>query len=167
MFSYLFPVGTQAQSMQAELICQHFKDFGRNPKDYDQIITGDLGSVGQRALLDLLKEKGYDMEGRHMDCGIEIYDGKAIPNDLEWGNESGWVGYYDNNNLEIAKKVAAEIGINQIKAEMLPTDKYEELEKIVNRRIGLINNYKLWDKRVEILLQCFEVQEPQRAFERA
>lgn len=61
----------------AELICQHFKDFGRNPKDYDQIITGDLGSVGQRALLDLLKEKGYDMEGRHMDCGIEIYDGKA------------------------------------------------------------------------------------------
>ncbi|MBQ5675239.1 MAG: stage V sporulation protein AD [Lachnospiraceae bacterium] len=61
----------------AELICQHFKDFGRNPKDYDQIITGDLGSVGQRALLDLLKEKGYDMEGHHMDCGIEIYDGKA------------------------------------------------------------------------------------------
>lgn len=61
----------------AELICQHFKDFGRNPQDYDQIITGDLGSVGQRALLDLLKEKGYDMEGRHMDCGIEIYDGKA------------------------------------------------------------------------------------------
>lgn len=57
-----------------ELIAANLKDFGRKPEDYDRIITGDLGLVGQRALLDLLKEKNIDIESRHMDCGIEIYD---------------------------------------------------------------------------------------------
>lgn len=53
---------------------QHFIDFGSQPEDYDKIITGDLGSVGQRALIDLMRERGYDISARHMDCGIEIYD---------------------------------------------------------------------------------------------
>lgn len=57
-----------------DLIAAHFSDFGRTPDDYDKIITGDLGYVGQRALLDLLQTKGIDITGKHMDCGIEIYD---------------------------------------------------------------------------------------------
>lgn len=57
-----------------ELIAANLQDFGRKPEDYDKIITGDLGLVGQRALLDLLKEKNIDIEAQHMDCGIEIYD---------------------------------------------------------------------------------------------
>lgn len=60
----------------SSLICQHFADFGRTPEDYDWIITGDLGLVGQRVLLDMLAEKGFDLSGKHMDCGIEIYDEK-------------------------------------------------------------------------------------------
>ena len=60
----------------SSLICQHFADFGRTPEDYDRIITGDLGLVGQRVLLDMLTEKGFDLSGKHMDCGIEIYDEK-------------------------------------------------------------------------------------------
>lgn len=60
----------------SSLICQHFADFGRTPEDYDQIITGDLGLVGQRVLLDMLAEKGFDLSRKHMDCGIEIYDEK-------------------------------------------------------------------------------------------
>ena len=59
-----------------DLIYQHLKDFGRKPSDYDKIITGDLGTVGQHALLDLLGEKDVDIAGQHMDCGIEIYDAK-------------------------------------------------------------------------------------------
>ena len=55
-------------------IYQHMADFGTKPSDYDKIITGDLGSVGQQALLDMLKEKGVDISKVHMDCGIEIYD---------------------------------------------------------------------------------------------
>lgn len=57
-----------------DLIAANLRDFGRKPEDYDKIITGDLGLVGQRALLDLLKEKNIDIESQHMDCGIEIYN---------------------------------------------------------------------------------------------
>ena len=60
----------------ADTIRQHLQDFGRRPEDYDKIITGDLGSVGQTALLDLLEREGIDIAGNHMDCGIEIYDAK-------------------------------------------------------------------------------------------
>ena len=60
----------------ADTIRQHFEDFGTAPKDYDKIVTGDLGKVGQHVLLDLLQTSGIDLEERHMDCGIEIYDCK-------------------------------------------------------------------------------------------
>jgi len=56
-----------------DLIAAHLQDFNRKPEDYDKIITGDLGLVGQRVLIDLLKEKDIDIESQHMDCGIEIY----------------------------------------------------------------------------------------------
>lgn len=58
----------------ADLIAGHLADFGRTPGDYDKIITGDLGSVGKEALLDLLKQKQVDISQVHMDCGIEIFD---------------------------------------------------------------------------------------------
>ncbi len=58
----------------ASTLEQHFIDFGSHPDDYDKIITGDLGKVGQRVLIDLMNERGYDISTRHMDCGIEIYD---------------------------------------------------------------------------------------------
>lgn len=58
----------------ASTLEQHFIDFNSQPDDYDKIITGDLGKVGQRVLIDLLMEKGYDIFTRHMDCGIEIFD---------------------------------------------------------------------------------------------
>ena len=57
-----------------DTIAQNLMDFGRQPSDYDRIITGDLGSVGQRILIDLLDKQGFDISQQHMDCGIEIYD---------------------------------------------------------------------------------------------
>ena len=45
--------------------------------DYDAIFTGDLGAVGKRILLDLLKEKGYDIESIYQDCGLLIFDGET------------------------------------------------------------------------------------------
>ena len=42
---------------------------------------------------------------------------------------------FTGDNGEIAKKVAEEIGISNVKAEMLPTDKYNELEKILKNRV--------------------------------
>lgn len=57
-----------------ELIAQNLEDFHWQPSDYDSIITGDLGSVGQEILIDLLKKKGYDISEVHEDCGKLIYD---------------------------------------------------------------------------------------------
>lgn len=58
----------------ADTIRQSLEDFGRTPADYDKIITGDLGSVGQKLLFELLNEKGIDITKQHMDCGMEIFD---------------------------------------------------------------------------------------------
>ncbi|MCD7818931.1 MAG: stage V sporulation protein AD [Lachnospiraceae bacterium] len=58
----------------ADTIYQNLMDFNYQPEDYDHIITGDLGYVGQHILFDLMKEKGFDISGQHIDCGIEIYD---------------------------------------------------------------------------------------------
>ena len=61
----------------ASTLEQHFIDFNSRPEDYDKIITGDLGKVGQRVLIDLLRDKEFDISTQHMDCGIEIYDGDS------------------------------------------------------------------------------------------
>lgn len=57
-----------------DTITQNFKDMGRSEADYDRIITGDLGYVGQSILFDLVKEEGYDIRKKHMDCGMTIFD---------------------------------------------------------------------------------------------
>ena len=58
----------------ADTIERNLEDLGREPDDYDRIITGDLGYVGKQILLDLLKGRGIDIKEQHMDCGIEIFD---------------------------------------------------------------------------------------------
>ena len=57
-----------------DTIYTHLSDLNRKPTDYDKIITGDLGYVGREILIELLKQKGADIEDVHMDCGIEIFD---------------------------------------------------------------------------------------------
>lgn len=57
-----------------DVIWTHFNDFSRGPEDYDLIVTGDLGQVGKKILIDLLQEKGADISENYTDCGIEIYD---------------------------------------------------------------------------------------------
>ena len=61
----------------ADVIYTHFKDFNTTAEDYDKIITGDLGIVGKTILLDLLRDKGYDISKVHMDCGIEMFDASS------------------------------------------------------------------------------------------
>lgn len=67
-------MGAAMAPAAADLIMQNLIDFDVAPEYYDKIITGDLGTVGQQALIDLLKEEGVNIEGQHMDCGIAIYD---------------------------------------------------------------------------------------------
>ena len=67
-------MGAAMAPAAADCIAQSFEDFKRSPGDYDKIITGDLGTIGREILIDLLKEKGYDISEVHTDCGIEIFD---------------------------------------------------------------------------------------------
>lgn len=57
-----------------DTIVQHFEDFKRTPEDYDRIITGDLGYVGQSILFDLMRGKGIDIKKNHLDCGMTIFN---------------------------------------------------------------------------------------------
>lgn len=58
----------------ADTIEMHLKDFGKDAGEYDRIITGDLGYVGQSILFDLMRKKGIDIKQNHMDCGMTIFD---------------------------------------------------------------------------------------------
>lgn len=84
---------TDANNMGASMapaavstIYNHFKDTGRTPKDYDVIATGDLGKVGKRITIELLKDQGYDLTSNYIDCGDEIF------NHEEQGTASGGSG---------------------------------------------------------------------------
>ena len=67
-------MGAAMAPAAADTIYQHFVDFDRTPEDYDLIVTGDLGVIGRELVLDLLKEKGYDLTDKYFDCGIAIFD---------------------------------------------------------------------------------------------
>ena len=60
-----------------DTILANREDFGREMEEYDQIVTGDLGYIGSTILLELLKKNGVDIEERHMDCGMKIFDQKT------------------------------------------------------------------------------------------
>lgn len=70
-------MGAAMAPAAADTIYAHFTDFDRSPEDYDLIVTGDLGVVGRELLLDLLKQKGYDLSKKHFDCGIAIFDDRT------------------------------------------------------------------------------------------
>lgn len=60
-----------------DTILQNLSDFERTPEDYDRIITGDLGYVGQTILFDLMRKNEVDIKQNHMDCGMVIFDQQA------------------------------------------------------------------------------------------
>lgn len=57
----------------ADTIARHLQDTGRQPDYYDLFVTGDLGTYGRELTIRLLRQKGYDIEGRYTDCGMIIY----------------------------------------------------------------------------------------------
>ena len=52
----------------------HFTDMKKSPRDYDLIITGDLGQLGKEALLALAQREGLCLEGKLVDCGVLVFD---------------------------------------------------------------------------------------------
>ena len=58
-----------------DTLARHFKDTGRTPKDYDLIVTGDLGLYGKEILKDyMLSSYNIDLGDVYNDCGVMLYD---------------------------------------------------------------------------------------------
>ena len=57
----------------AVTITDFLRDTKTVPKDYDLILTGDLGEVGSKCLYSLLEDDGIDLKGIHNDCGLMIF----------------------------------------------------------------------------------------------
>ena len=71
----------------ADTILKHLADTNRKARDYDLIVTGDLGALGSRILKDLLWEKGVDIQNNHVDCGEIIYN--VIEDEFQGGSGAG------------------------------------------------------------------------------
>lgn len=55
----------------------HFDDTGREPSDYDRIVTGDLGSLGKEIVLDFFRQDGVDLSPVYEDCGVLLFDAET------------------------------------------------------------------------------------------
>ena len=60
-----------------DTMINHFKDTGFRPKDYDLIITGDLGLVGKAIVLEMMKKENYNLDKMFKDAGEEIFDAEV------------------------------------------------------------------------------------------
>ncbi len=52
----------------------HFEDLRLSAKDYDLIVTGDLGQLGKDALLTMAQREGLELGGKLTDCGTLVFD---------------------------------------------------------------------------------------------
>lgn len=69
-----FNMGGAMAPAAVDTITAHLKDFGRDLSDYDLIVTGDLGKIGRSTAMDLLRQKGLDVQDHQfLDCGLLIY----------------------------------------------------------------------------------------------
>lgn len=57
-----------------ETIKAHFHDLCVGPKDFDLIVTGDLGQIGKEVLMELARQDGISLGGKLADCGTLIFD---------------------------------------------------------------------------------------------
>lgn len=67
-------MGAAMAPAAARTLKDFFEDTSTSPADYDLILTGDLGEIGKKLLLELLQKDGIDISGNHDDCGLMIYD---------------------------------------------------------------------------------------------
>lgn len=67
-------MGAAMAPAAADTIFNYLNDTQTDPKDYDLILTGDLGKVGSALLEDILLREGIDITQNHNDCGLMIYD---------------------------------------------------------------------------------------------
>lgn len=66
-------MGAAMAPAAVETLVRFFEDTGESPKNYDLVVTGDLGFEGGSLLGALMRAEGYDLGDRYTDCGQLIY----------------------------------------------------------------------------------------------
>lgn len=66
-------MGAAMAPAAADTIKQNLLDTNNHIK-YDEVITGDLGSIGKKITNEILQKESLNIEGKHNDCGMLIYD---------------------------------------------------------------------------------------------
>ena len=69
-------MGAAMSFAAAESIIEYFRESNLKPRDFDYIVTGDLGKVGTDILRAILSERLPSAAGKHLDCGNLLYDPK-------------------------------------------------------------------------------------------
>ena len=69
-------MGAAMAPAAADTLTRWFQGTGTAPEQYDAIVTGDLGEIGGKLLLDLVMKQGYDLHAMHQDCGMLMFDAK-------------------------------------------------------------------------------------------
>ena len=67
-------MGAAMAPAAADTIMRFLRDTGTSLQNYDRVFTGDLGLVGSEILHELLSKEGVNLNGRHNDCGLLIFD---------------------------------------------------------------------------------------------
>lgn len=68
-------MGAAMAPAAADTISALLNETAQQPTDFDLFITGDLGAIGSKLLVELLKEEHkIDLKGKHKDCGTMIYN---------------------------------------------------------------------------------------------
>lgn len=67
-------MGAAMAPAACDTIKTHLENMGRNIKDYDIILTGDLGKLGSEILIDLMEREEIILGRKYADCGCMMYD---------------------------------------------------------------------------------------------
>ncbi len=67
-------MGAAMAAAACDTLTAFFEDSQTAPRDFDLIVTGDLGFVGSQMMPDLAKESGWQVPSCYTDCGLLIYD---------------------------------------------------------------------------------------------
>lgn len=67
-------MGAAMAPAATDTLDRYFKESGKNPCDFDLILTGDLGYEGSLILCELMSSQGYKNMNNHNDCGKLIFD---------------------------------------------------------------------------------------------
>ena len=67
-------MGAAMAPAAADTILRFLADTGASPREFDAIVTGDLGLIGSKLLCEILQKEGVDIRKQHRDCGAMMFD---------------------------------------------------------------------------------------------